>query len=437
MIERGLYAYWQAGKGRADYNRSMETGNLHTGVVGSSLRNLLYARCVAIIGHALVMFYLLSRGEGEAPGSGFIAGLGLLTMFTVLSFLRLGISWPVRQSECALQLLADVAGLTLLLYFSGGAHNPMVVYYLVIIGFGVAILPRLYCRALAITCVACGAGLVFYHLPLPAFTPAEGSGAVPVAWLALLLGAGGLGGFAADMAAAVRKFLREQGVFSGDLQEGGQIPVLSSLAAGAAAELDAPLATMSAALEEMQDLAGDDRYGEDYLLLAEQLDRCRGVMDKLSLTARLTETGERRWLELAGFVEATVNQWLRGRPEVTADISVSGKGASPRLEADYALSQAFEHLLNNAADAHLNDIHVDVDWNDRRCSITVDDQGPGFPEDMLGISNKPVVRSGRSRMGIGLVICRATVASHQGYVELRNRKGGGASVIVHLPRRDA
>lgn len=436
MIERGLYAYWQVGKGWAVYNRPMQTGNLHNGVVGSSLRNLLYARCVAITGHALVMLYLLSRGESQAPGSGFIAVLGVLTMFTVLSFLRLGLSWPVLQLECALQLLADIAGLTLLLYFSGGAYNPLVMYYLVIIGFGAVLLPRRYSRLLTLASVACGATLVFYYLPLPAFTPAAESPAAPVAWLALLLGAGALGGFTVDMASAVRKSLREQGVFSGDHQQNEQIPVLSSLAAGVAAELDAPLATMSAVVEDMRELAGSDEYRDDYLLLSEQLDYCRRVMDKLSLTARLTETGERRWLELAGFIEATVNQWLRGRPEVTAAVRVSGKGESPRLEADYALSQAVEHLLNNAADAHPTDIRVDVDWNDRRCTITVDDQGPGFPDDMLGISNKPVVRSGRSRMGIGLVICRATVASYRGYVELRNRKGGGASVIVHLPRQD-
>jgi two-component system sensor histidine kinase RegB len=440
VIERGLYAYWQAGKERRRYNLAMDAENLHTGVVGNSLRNLLYARCVAILGHAVALLYLLSRGADQAPGGGHLATLGALTLLTMLSFARLTTNWPVRFYECALQLLVDLLALTLLLYFSGGAYNPMSIYYLVLIGFGAIVLPRLYARALALACVTCLAGLVFLHIPLPAFSPADAGALTPavlVGWCALLLCAGMLGWFAVDMAAGLRKSLRQEGVFGNGAAQTESIAILSSLAAGTAAELNTPLATMSAVVEDLEDLSRQDQYSDDFQLLREQLERCRAILEKLSRTARLTDESERRPVELAGFVESTVNQWLRSRPDVTAEVIITGHGDSPHLEADFALSQAFEHILNNAADGEPMDIRVDIDWNDKRCTIAFEDNGPGFPRDMLGISNRPVVRSGRSRMGVGLVICRATVARYNGYVELRNRREGGARVVVHLPRQDA
>ena len=415
----------------------MEEGNLHTGIVGESLRNLLYARCIAILGHSVALLYLLSEGEQQAPGSGYIATLGALTLLTMLSFARLAAPWPVQFLEGALQLLADAIALSVLLYFSGGAYNPMSMYYLVLIAFGAIIMPRLYARILAATCVASMAVLVFLHTPLPAFTPATAtSPAVLVSWFAVLLCAGALAWIAVDMAAALRKSLRQQGVFGSEPDESEPVAVLSALAAGTAAELDTPLATMAAVVEDLEKLSQEDQSRDDFLLLREQLARCTAIMEKLSRTARLTEEGEKRQVDLAGFVESTVRHWQASRPQVNAEVTSSGEGEPPRLEADFALSLAFEHILNNAIEGEQQDIRIDINWNDKRCSITFDDDGPGFPKTMLGISNRPVVRSDRSRMGVGLVICRATIARYNGYVELRNRREGGARVVVHLPRQE-
>jgi two-component system sensor histidine kinase RegB len=412
---------------------------LHTGVIGGNLRSLLYARCVAILGHSVSLLYLVSRGFNEPPGNGYLIALAALAVATLLSFYRLTAAWPVKMVECAGQLLVDVVGLTLLLYFSSGAYNPLSAYYVVIIGFAAIMLPRLYARLLALLCVLAFIALVFLHETLPMFAPPDplAPGAqVIFGWAALTLCAGVLGWFAADMATRAREPTSPVNRLTPPAPESDQLTVLSSLAAGAADELDTPLSTMSAVVEELGELSRHEKYREDFQILVEQLDRCQTVFDKLSRTARLNDSGERRWIEVAGFVEATIRQWLRSRRDATVDISISGIDDSPRMQADYALSQAFEHILNNAADVNPLDIRVDINWDERRCIITFDDNGPGFPGDMLGISSAPVVRSGRSRMGVGLVICRATVARYGGYVELKNRSQGGARVLVHLPRQD-
>ncbi len=418
----------------------MEEGDYHPGIAGSCLRNLLYARCVAILAYAAVLMLLLSRGTEQAPGEGYLMVLGALTLITLFSFLRMTKPWPVRDAECFAQLVLDILGLSALLYFSGGAQNPLVAYYLVLIGFGAIMTPRLYSRIITILCIASFVGLAVWHQAIPMFhAPASEqlTAATLVGWVSMLLAAAVLSWFGGDMAVSVRKALREPADARENDHEQQQLSALAGLAAGTAEELGTPLGTMSALVEELSEVASSEKNREDFHLLAEQLDHCRGILEKLSKTARLTEGGEKRWVELAGFVEATVNQWLRSRPEADAEVTVSGSGESPRLEAEYGLSQALEHLLNNAADAAPKDIRVDVRWNAGSCQLRIDDSGGGFPESMLGVRRKPTVVKKSEGLGIGLLLCNATITRYGGTLELTNRKQGGARVLITLPRTDA
>ncbi len=416
----------------------MNHGEYHPGIAGSCLRNLLYARCAVILVHAGALFFLLSRGTEQAPGDGYLIVLGALTLITLFSFLRLTKPWPVHDAECFIQLLLDILGLTALLYFAGGAYNPLVAYYLVLIGFGAIMMPRRYSRVVTSLCIVGFLGLIFMHQPIPVYNAAVESLTIAdiAGWAALLLAALVLAWFGGEMAVSVRKFLRDPIEAEQSANEEQHLAALASLAAGTAAELGAPLATMTSVVEELGEFAADQKHREDFLLLADQLEHCRGVLDKLSRTARLTEGGEKRWIEVAGFVEATVNQWLRGRPDADVEVSVSGGGESPRMEAEYGLSQALEHILNNAADAEPRGIRVDVRWDDSSSQIRIDDRGPGFPESMIGVRRKPAVVEKTEGMGIGLLLCNATVNRYGGTLELSNRKDGGARVLLTLPRSD-
>ncbi|MDJ0879629.1 MAG: ATP-binding protein [Halieaceae bacterium] len=416
----------------------METGDYHPGIAGSCLRNLLYARCVAIMGHAAALLFLLSRGTDQVPAEGYLMVLGALTLVTLFSFLRLTKPWPVHDAECLIQLLLDILALTALLYFSGGSHNPLAVYYLVLVGFGAITMPRRYSRVVTLLCIVSFVALVFRYQPIPIYspTPPDALNAATVAgWLALLMAAVVLSWFGGDMAVSVRKFLRGPAEAEQGEIEQQHLAALASLAAGTAEELGTPLATMTSLVEELGKVAAQEEHREDFLLLVEQLEHCRVVLDKLSKTARLNEGGELRWIEVPGFVEATVNQWLRGRPEVSADVTFSGSNDSPRMEAEYGLSHALEQILNNAADAEPRDIRVDVSWDDKQCQIRIDDNGPGFPDSMIGVRRKPAVVKKTRGMGIGLLICNATVTRYGGTLELSNTKHG-ARVLLTLPRTD-
>jgi two-component system OmpR family sensor kinase len=72
-------------------------------------------------------------------------------------------------------------------------------------------------------------------------------------------------------------------------------------------------------------------------------------------------------------------------------------------------------------------------------AIDIADNGPGIPADMLEVVLEPFSRLEDSRnresggVGLGLTIAKTNIEADGGSLSLRNRPGGGLSVLVNLP----
>ncbi|MEM0955512.1 MAG: HAMP domain-containing sensor histidine kinase [Pseudomonadota bacterium] len=393
-----------------------------------TLRTLLSIRGAAILAFTLQLFFALSHDVAAAQGDPFLIALGTMMLITLGSVLRLAASWPVTNEEVGSQLLIDLLGLGTLLYLSGGAYNPLVILLISPVSLASRRLPRMAARTLTGVALAVLTGLTIFYQPLP-YLGVESPGVLQyTAWATLGMCITILGWFVTELPAIGPKPSQQSA------EDNEYITTVARLAAGTAEELNAPIATMSALVEELAEQARDPQQREDFTLLVEQLDHCSSVLEKLSRTARVNESGEKRWVELTGFAESTLNAWLSQRTEAIAEMSVSTDTTeSPSLEVDYTLTYAIEHLLNNAADEQPRGIRLDISWDETHAYLRVDDKGPGFPERLLEGNAKITVTAGKKGLGVGLLIAQATATRYGGRLELANRKRGGASARLCLP----
>lgn len=102
-----------------------------------------------------------------------------------------------------------------------------------------------------------------------------------------------------------------------------------------------------------------------------------------------------------------------------------------------ALSRAIGNLIDNAM-RYAGMARVSLRADDRDAVLTVDDDGPGIPNQWLADIQEPFVRGDTSRSGetggagLGLAIARAIAQSHGGTLSLKNREGDGLRAEMRL-----
>jgi two-component system OmpR family sensor kinase len=110
-----------------------------------------------------------------------------------------------------------------------------------------------------------------------------------------------------------------------------------------------------------------------------------------------------------------------------------------RLLADrLRVDQALMNLVENAMRHGQGEVVLSAEASDGAVELHVRDEGPGFPDDLLGSAFERFTRGDPARArggaGLGLPIVAAIAAAHGGTARARNRSEGGADVWISLPR---
>ena len=112
------------------------------------------------------------------------------------------------------------------------------------------------------------------------------------------------------------------------------------------------------------------------------------------------------------------------------DITLKGRSS--------ALKRCLENVIQNGL-VYGNNVFVNLYRGSNIASITIDDDGPGIPEDQYKNVLKPFVRLDKSRslnksgVGLGLAIVEDVINSHGGSISLGKGKHSGLQVKISLP----
>ena len=106
------------------------------------------------------------------------------------------------------------------------------------------------------------------------------------------------------------------------------------------------------------------------------------------------------------------------------------------------LSIVFRNLLSNAINYSEpgNEIHINVEEEDEKVLISVQDFGIGMPDDVKAKLFDPSDRpkrpgtSNEQSTGFGLLLCYDIIKMHQGNIKVESEPGNGSKFTVELPK---
>lgn len=431
------------GFGKLDSEHGEPPRGFLQGSARHNLQQLVVMRNIAIAAQVLTVMVAYRGLSLDLPVGAMAAVIIGLALFNAFTWRRLARERLVTDRELLLQLLVDVAALSMLLAMAGGGTNPFIGMLLLPLAITAACLPWTYTWSVALVTVACYSLLVLYFRPL---FEAGGEARylqllVAGMWVNYAVTAGMVAHFVARMASALR---RSERIFATRRESemcNEHLARIGVLAAGAAHELAQPLATVAVLVHEMESRPGHDEAFDTLLrTAAAQLRRCQDTLNSLLSYGSTTfdmRSGAQA-MPLDAFVRELLEAFEARRPGVCVSLVVETEGVAPTLHHDLALRQGLLNLLGNAADASPDWVQVRIGWNAEVLHISVHDHGPGIAPELQAQVGKLFfsTKAQGAGNGLGLALARTAVARLGGSLELRNAAGGGACAEIVLPLRD-
>jgi len=413
-----------------------------------NLRRLVAIRYVALAGQiAALLFFTLVYPLGLP-----VATLALL--ITIFAGVTLATHWrihhlgPVSATEFCGHLLMDLLSLSALLYFSGGATNPFVSYFLVPIIIGGVMLPRRLTWVITIVAISAYSLLFFYHQPLIAIAPHATTGMnlhLLGMWFNFFISAVLIAYFVVRMAETLRVQEQRLNAQRQEQMETEQLLAIATVAAGAAHELGTPLNTTRLLAEELLDqqsanAATANSAGSAPMLessagllksITEQIDICRDILRNLTGLASDTKKPVLP-VEVSEYINNLLDYWQLLRPEIQPTINITPPHLPVQGKFHPVVRQALINLFNNAADASPDRVTITIDWDPQQLQIVIHDHGSGLTNDQLESIGQPMTSSKPAGLGLGLYLTSGSLQHHGGRVSLTNAQGGGLITRVLL-----
>lgn len=342
--------------------------------------------------------------------------------------------------EVFLTLLFDIAQLSLLLFLTGGLHNPFALLLLAPVTVAASTLPRWGALATGLFAMALASVLALSFQPLRL---ADGTPMLlPLLfligfWLAILTGIAFIGIYS-HMVARERHELAEALLATQmALSREQTMTDLGGVVAAAAHELGTPLATIKLASAELHDaLADRPDLRDDARLIREEADRCRRILQSMGRAGKADRQLSRAPLESV-LGEAAAPHSERG---VALDLVLRGPEGErmPEIHRRPEIVHGLRNLIQNAVDHATRQVRIEARWGDGRVRVLVDDDGPGFPPGLLSRIGEPWLRDRRAGatlgrkgdegMGLGLFIAKTLLERTGARIAFSNRSGPGGSI---------
>jgi len=375
------------------------------------LATLVGLRWLAIAGQAIGVLFVEFGLGFPMPLAECLMLIALSVLLNLWLVFRLGEGYRPTSPVATLQLAWDLCQLSGLLALTGGLQNPFSLLLLAPVSVSATTLPQRSTLILAAVAVAMASLLSVVHLDLPwepdrhlAFDRVYVIGI----WVSIICGTVFIAAYTNRVAHEARQLSDALAATELALSRHEQLSALDGLAAAAAHELGTPLSTILLAAREIRDEVPEGPVRDDIALIISQAQRCREILVKL-----------RSLRDTPGdpFAAVPVHELLA---ELISPLESSGKaitistdkssGPEPVIKRNAGLLYGLGNLIENASQFAENAVLIEASWDKQAVMVTITDDGPGFPTDMITKLGEPYLTTraknveGAEPGGLGLGI---------------------------------
>ncbi len=350
------------------------------------------------------------------------------------------------QEKISLTFLTlDIIQLSFLLYLTGGTINPFSIFLIIPSIFASNSLSIRTNILLIILTISSIVLLTFYHQELP--SPLNEYifsnyyyYSVPLALIIALIF---LSFFALTFGneSKIRKDALDK--IQEVISKENELVSLGGQAAAAAHSLGTPLSTIKIISQDLYDnFKNNKELKKDVELLLSQVERCNIILKKLSLNPVVEDDFIDKDITLHNYVKEIVNSFEEISDKnfiINTEQNYNSFEISKLIEVVYGI----RNFIGNANKFAKKNIYISITSDSQNSSISVEDDGSGFPKDILTKIGDPYIKSlqsknrSRAGLGLGIFIGKTLLEKNKAKLLIRNSETrGGAEIKIEWSNKD-
>ncbi len=373
----------------------------------------------------------------------------IIIFFGVLSNLYLIFIYKKTQLSDRLAfifLVIDILQLGALLYLTGGVNNPFVIFLLIPSIFSSSNLSFKTNISLVFLSTILIIFLTFYSEDLPGpmsdhfhINPYYHY-SIPISLIVALIF---LNFFA--MTFGIQSRLRKEALSKMEevMAKEHELLSLGGQAAAAAHSLGTPLSTIKIITQDLlKQFKGQKDFEKDIELLSSQVERCNKILKRLSLNPVEEDDFIDKDLTMKDYLSEIITSFKEISQKkfiFNYDQFLNVKKITKSIEIVYGL----RNFIGNANKFSRNTIYINLKSDSEITEIVIEDDGDGYPRDVLPKIGEPYLRSSdiqeksKSGLGLGLFIGKTLLEKNFASIDCRNSKTkSGAEVIIKWNNKD-
>ena len=354
----------------------------------------------------------------------------------------------INNFTSTIYLSYDILQLGILLFFTGGVTNPFVFLIIVPAVFSSQYLHFLSSVILVafITIILIVLTFFYYDLPHPGelhfHAPDYYLYAIPIS---VIIGLIFLVYFGVKFGMESRIRKKAYDKIQELMAKENELLSLGGQAAAAAHSLGTPLSTILLTAKELQKEFGNNyKIKKDLDLLVSQSNRCREILKKLSLNPNIEDSFIDSNLSLNDYV----NEIVRSYQEISNKkfiINLEHYKNPINTYKSIEIIYGLRNFIGNANKFSKEKIEIFLRSNQKDTQITIRDDGPGFPKDLIDKHRlgEPYIRTAdqanisKYGLGLGTFIGKTLLEKNFANINFSNSiETGGAEVIIKWKNND-